>query len=163
NGSGRLTEYAHDLMGRVTRVEHNGAPRERYAYDANSNITEDSFSGAREIGPGDRLLMAGATRLEYDKRGCVTRIDGPQGGRTFAFDANSRISSIALPDGSAASYTYDALGRRISKRFGEAEASYGWLGDELLVVKGNEDEDFLFFPGCYSPVAWRRGDRVRYF
>jgi RHS repeat-associated protein len=161
--SGRRTEYAHDVMGRVTRVEHNGAARERYAYDANSNITEDSFSGPREIGPGDRLLRAGATRLEYDNRGCVTRIDGPLGSRTFAFDANSRLTSIALPDGSAASYTYDALGRRTSKRFGEAETSYGWLGDELLVVKGNEDEDFLFFPGCYAPVAWRRGDRVRYF
>jgi len=163
NGSGRRTDYAHDLMGRITRVEHNGATRERYGYDANSNITDDSFSGPREIGPGDRLLMAGATRLEYDNRGCVTAIDGREGRRTFAFDANSRLSSIALADGSAASYAYDALGRRISKRFGETEASYGWLGDELLAVRGNEDEDFLFFPGCYVPVAWRRGDRVRYF
>jgi RHS repeat-associated protein len=163
SGNGWRTEYAHDLMGRITRIERDGVLRESYAYDRNSNIVEDAISGRRDIGSGDRLLIAGATRLEYDNRGCVTAIHGPGGRRTFAFDANSRLSSMALPDGSAASYTYDALGRRTSKRVGESELSYGWLGDGLLAVKGHEDEDFLFFPGCYAPVAWRRGDCVRYF
>jgi RHS repeat-associated protein len=69
-----------------------------------------------------------------------------------------------FPGGSQAEYGYDAVGRRVSKIFNGKTTSYGWLADEILCARsGNATEDFLFFPGCWIPLAWRQEDEFRIF
>ena len=83
---------------------------------------------------------------------------------TLEYDHSNRLIMAHFPGGSQAEYGYDAVGRRVSKIFNGKTTSYGWLADEILCARsGNATEDFLFFPGCWIPLAWRQEDEFRIF
>ncbi|MFE1404248.1 putative T7SS-secreted protein [Streptomyces sp. NPDC058770] len=117
-----------DVMGRVTAV-HASNWTERYAYDTTGNQAEATWPtahpsqdavGARTY-VGTRISEAGNTRYEYDKQGRMVlrqklRLSrGPETLR-FVWDAEDRLTSVILPDGTSWRYQYDPLGRRLAKR-----------------------------------------------
>jgi len=57
------------------------------------------------------------TPAAHDAKGNMTN-DGAVAGnaRTFAWDFDNRLTTVTMPDGRVHTYTYDALGRRVSKR-----------------------------------------------
>jgi len=56
------------------------------------------------------------TPADHDPKGNMTN-DGAVAGnaRTFAWDFDNRLTTATMPDGRVHTYTYDALGRRVSK------------------------------------------------
>jgi len=85
---GPRTTFAHDFVGRLTRLEnHNGEQLERDFDDHGNCVRETAFSGATTVQAfdehGNRVTETGpdgAThRWEYDQRGRVVRITGPEG------------------------------------------------------------------------------------
>jgi len=61
------------------------------------------------------------TPADHDPKGNMTDDGAATGGgiggsRTFAWDFDNRLTSVTMPDGKVHSFTYDALGRRVSKK-----------------------------------------------
>lgn len=121
--------YEVDSVGRITGV--NAAEwTERYAYDAVGNQTmaewpADWPGGSEATGPrsyeGTRLTGAGRVRYEYDATGRVilrqcTRLSRKPDTWRYQWDAQDRLTAVTTPDGTLWRYTYDAIGRRSTKR-----------------------------------------------
>lgn len=64
------------------------------------------------------------------------------------------------PDGKTVSFTYDALGRRIRKQFGEREVTWVWDGDVLLHELGVADapRSWVHVPGEFTPSVKLEGE-----
>ncbi|WAL97205.1 DUF6531 domain-containing protein [Streptomyces sp. Je 1-369] len=117
-----------DPVGRVTAVSAHGWT-ETYAYDAAGDQTHaawpDSHPGHESAGPreynGTHLTRAGHTGYAYDALGRMVlrrkpgRPHPPQTWR-YTWDAEDRLASVTTPDGTRWRYTYDPLGRRLSKQ-----------------------------------------------
>ncbi|MEU3790409.1 RHS repeat-associated core domain-containing protein [Streptomyces fructofermentans] len=116
-----------DRAGRVTGVSAPGWT-ESYAYDESGNQTEahwpSEHPGADATGPrtydGTRLLTAGRVRDAHDAAGRLverrrTRLSrGPDLWR-YTWDAQDRLTSVTVPDGTTWHYRHDPFGRRIAK------------------------------------------------
>jgi RHS repeat-associated protein len=68
-----------------------------------------------------RLTQAGRVRYEYDAEGrVVTRTEGRRWGTRrcwyYTWTSDNRLQRLTTPDGETWHYTYDALGRRLSKQ-----------------------------------------------
>lgn len=137
-----------DAAGRVTAVTgRDDDEAERYDYDPVGNLVHAVWpgnpltsQGPREI-DGTLTTRAGDVRYRYDSAGRVvtrTRESGDPETWRYAWDAESRLYSVTVPDGSKWYYQYDPTGRRIGKRHvaedGELieQTRFSWDG-ELLV------------------------------
>ncbi|HKS44794.1 MAG TPA: DUF6531 domain-containing protein [Amycolatopsis sp.] len=100
---------------------------ERYSYDLAGNVVAATVPGADPDVQGEReyagtlLSRAGRTSYRYDSRGRVVarqrrRLSRKPDTWQFTWDAEDRLTGVTTPDGSRWRYSYDALGRRISKQ-----------------------------------------------
>ncbi|SFE34183.1 RHS repeat-associated core domain-containing protein [Actinacidiphila alni] len=150
------------LQERRYRFRPDGYPTEiteliggthRFTLDAVGRITHVEADDPRGGGPGaelfpvpemsgSKVLRSGRVDYTYDDRGRVVTKTRKllSGGRlrwTFAWDAADRLRSVTNPDGSVASYAYDALGRRTAKKLLAADGSpvvgvrFAWDGEVL--------------------------------
>ena len=182
------TDYRFDAVGQVTEAVHPDG-HERYAYDLAGNllqaiqfnarhaVAEAATQGARSYGAG-RLTQAGRVRYEYDAEGrVVTRTEGRRWGAQrrwhYAWTSDNRLHRLTTPDGEIWHYTYDALGRRLSKQLlknGQPwrETRYLWDGHTLaeetrlrytLQPDGSYDShierrtQWDYEPGSFRPLA----------
>ncbi|KOG28008.1 MULTISPECIES: putative T7SS-secreted protein [Streptomyces] len=132
-----------DGTGRVTAV-HADAWTERYAYDEAGNQTEASWpsthpshstTGARTY-RGTRITTAGSVRYEHDAQGRTvlrqkTRLSRKPDTWRYEWDTEDRLTSVTTPDGTIWRYSYDPLGRRISKQSGLEAVHFTWDGNTL--------------------------------
>lgn len=182
------TDYRFDAVGQVTEAIHPDG-HERYAYDLAGNllqaiqfnarhaIAEAATQGSRGYGAG-RLTQAGRVRYEYDAEGrVVTRTEGRRWGTRrcwyYTWTSDNRLQRLTTPDGETWHYTYDALGRRLSKqqlKNGQPwrEIRYLWDGHTLaeetrlryvLQPDGSHDShierrtQWDYEPGSFRPLA----------
>ena len=127
--------YRYDPVGRLLEA-NSRLGREVFAFDPAGNIADPGAPGdpdQRAVGKLlDNLLKNYAgTSYRYDERGNMTeRVRN--GWRTvFAWDGFNRMTAATDPSGITTTFAYDALGRRIAKRTGEATTLFGWDGDVL--------------------------------
>jgi RHS repeat-associated protein len=106
--------FAYDSRGRLAAVH--GAEPEFYRFDERENLVA-SHRYERSQSAGDQVLRAGERRFEYDADGRVVVISEPGGTLRLDHDAKGQLRRVALPDGGTVHYEYDALGRRVEKRF----------------------------------------------
>ncbi|VVJ19550.1 Uncharacterised protein [Amycolatopsis camponoti] len=170
-------EFGLDPLGRVTEVR---SPRgsESYRYDEAGNITEASWPTAepdlvgRRTFAGPLVTAAGGTRYGHDRRGRVVLRERtmPGGAKLtwrFTWDGDDRLVAAGVPDGSTWRYTYDALGRRVTKEHLAADGrtplervEFTWDG-QLLVEEARHTPDGVqatvwdYEPGDYRPLAQR--------
>jgi RHS repeat-associated protein len=120
------TDFSYDSRNQLTAADRSIAdPRrdEAYAFDAAGNRTSSSRNATGYVtGVGNRLLSDGTFNYEYDKEGNQSRRTNiaTSDFREFQYDHRNRLTRVT--DFSAggvitqdASYTYDALNRRIAK------------------------------------------------
>lgn len=116
-------DYLHDGLDRLTKTtfgQRSGTPYEGFVYDDLGNhLTQDRdgtltaglFNAVNE--QTKRGAPGSETAVLYDTRGNLTKDDS---GQTYFYDTDNKLTRVE--DGSnnrIASYTYDALGRRIEK------------------------------------------------
>ena len=176
--------YAYDPSSRLVGVA--GDLPERFVFDPAGNILGDG-DGAEGVAPGDRLLVRGDRKFEYDA--CGNRVRewrGAAGGveRVYRYDAGNRL--VAVEEQSRrgrrlTSFRYDALGRRCGKRslawapdaanddwhaerpVHDATTAFVWTGDVLLAESADPACDafatvYLHEPGSVRPLAQIRRD-----
>jgi len=139
--NGVITEYAYDAASRLTGLTYKLGTTPlgtlTYTYDANGNRTVLGGTWARTGLPAalgsatynaaNHQLTFGSTTLTYDLNGNLTS----DGTNTYTWDARNRLAAIS--GGNAASFQYDAEGRRTSKTINATQA--GFLYDGLNPVQ----------------------------
>ncbi len=175
-----LRRYQYDATERLIGVE--GDAPERFVVDPAGNILEsssDSGAGSPGVATGDRLLLRGDAKFEYD--GCGNRVREVRGAggnleRLYCYRADNQLAEIeerSRRGRRITSFAYDALGRRTAKRstaWGPTAANdsptpsatttrtdFVWSGSLLLAESGTVTDPFamvyLHEPSSFLPLA----------
>lgn len=150
---GLTTNYTyHPVHGKPTLIE---------AEPTRLEITYDAFG--REIEKKD--VYGASTRTLSNSYGDPLEIIHPDGGReTFAYASNGLLLEKIDPDGLQTSYSYDPLGRVVSKKIGDYETTYAYDAYHLV-----EEKDPLGASTFYSynlagqKIKEKRAGRVTCF
>ena len=155
-----LTAYAYgyDAVGQVTSVAEPAQTRnfsydplrqltaggttavpESYDYDAAGNRTTSHLSAAHSHDAANRLLEDDQACYGYDQNGNrITKTEKLAGACTgavtaYGYDILNRLVRIDFPDATAATYAYDALGRRIQKDVEGTVTKYLYDGEDIAL------------------------------
>ncbi|KPL25654.1 MAG: hypothetical protein AMJ75_00055 [Phycisphaerae bacterium SM1_79] len=171
---GGTTTFTYDAAGRLTGIARPNGVVTHYSYDSEdrlTGITEGSVSNITLTLDGIGQITA-ATRnvpLEpnftdstkdfsydaasqisaytYDGMGCLTN----DGTRTYTWDLASRMTGYT-EDANTVTFTYDALGQRLSRTEGGTTRSYVWnyaLGLPSVSVVRDGGDDLCYY--VYTP------------
>jgi RHS repeat-associated protein len=158
-----LTHYEHDAVGNLTATTYGDGTQELRLPDAVGNLFTRADQKDRRYGPAGELLEAQGTRYTYDALGNLSSKTTAQGQQWhYAWNAAGHLSEVVRPDGGIVRFTYDALGRRVSKRYQGRITRWVWDGNnvlhewqELEVAVDNVDElvTWLFEEDSFTPAA----------
>ncbi len=133
---GRVTEeqgkwqVSRDSRGQISQFAPASGKSENYRYDERGNLlsaADDSF----QYDAVNRLIKSSRESYAYDADGNLER----QGGERklyYRWDAMNRLTAINGSPFGDIDYSYDALGRRISKSINGTRTGYFWLDDKIL-------------------------------
>ena len=104
------------------------------------NLFRTKDRGDREYNPAGQLLRSGYTSYKYDGEGnLIERTVGEAGVRRhdlgtwqYRWNGAGRLTEVLRPDGDTVSFTYDALGRRLSKSYRDKTTRWAWDGNVPL-------------------------------
>jgi RHS repeat-associated protein len=151
---GKVTNLAYDAVGRVRQVNQTGQGATKYTYDTAGNLRTrlDPLlrTTAYDYDLGRRLVKqtdpAGRfSTFGYDLEGRRTLMVDQKanaaanpalGSTSYTYDRLGRVLTRAYSDGTATvSYTYDAAGRRATMVDGTGTTSYGYDSANRVVSK----------------------------
>ena len=180
------TTYSYDRVGALLGAQREDH-REVFTYDEAGqlqSLLESLEAGAPakpwEVAPGGLVKRTRAAKYTYDRRGRRTvkldltapaAAEGRERATDYLWDQRDRLRELRLPDGTLVSYTYDAFGRRISKRVragGSAQdrvVEYLWDGESLAMEIDTErgTRCFVHAPGSLTPLLQQeRGEIYAY-
>ncbi len=144
--NGVSTEYQYDAASRLTALTYRNPTGLlgdlTYTYDPAGNRTGVGGSFARTLLPepvasatydaANRQLTFGDKAMTYDANGNLTSITDPSGVTTFTWDSRNHFVALSGP-GIAASFAYDAFGRRGNKQINSSATQY--LYDGLTITQ----------------------------
>ncbi|MCD8193452.1 MAG: DUF6531 domain-containing protein [Tannerellaceae bacterium] len=116
--------------------------------DRTGNLFESLDRMDRTYAKGGQLIRTDRWEYKYDKEGNLVRKKDKHG-QTWRYEWNDSgmLESVKRPDGISVRFKYDALGRRIEKRFGKQVVRWLWDGNVPL----NEEREVIY--PDYSPEA----------
>jgi len=175
------TRYEHDALGSLSAATYADGSVDWRVPDAVGNLYRTANRNDRRYGPAGQLLEArnesgGVTRYEYDLDGNLVkkveldasasaRSDGElDGGGTveapgrvwsYQWDGAGMLSKVVRPDGDAVEFGYDALGRRLWKRFRDRTTRWIWDGNVPLHewVERTDEEGVASAPAPETQTA----------
>ncbi|HWO14721.1 MAG TPA: DUF6531 domain-containing protein, partial [Polyangiaceae bacterium] len=114
--------YTHDALGNLAAATYGDGRVDLRMPDAVGNLFKTANQKDRKYGPAGQLLEAygprGTTRYEYDAEGNLARKLEPDGKEwRYRWSLTSMLTEVTRPDGERVSFSYDALGRRITKTY----------------------------------------------
>ena len=164
--------FEYDKLGRLTKTtEKDGSIRE-YSYDAYGNrasLTENGNTVTYLYDEANQLLSTSdGMNFKYDRRGNV--IEKALNGEvlnTYIYGADNRLKNASNNKGEQASYSYNGLGRRISRRADNTEIEYildqTKMYNNLLEADGDSfvwDENNLLFRNRETEIRNRLGSPI---
>jgi RHS repeat-associated protein len=130
NGS---STFAYDTWGNLTVATYADGEQELRQPDAVGNLFRTHDRSDRRYSKGGQLREANGTRYKYDEEGNLIQKTLPAGQQWhYTWDGAGQLSRVTRPDGYAVTFAYDALGRRVSKRFRGKTTRWVWDGDKPL-------------------------------
>ncbi|MDR9752097.1 RHS repeat-associated core domain-containing protein, partial [Pseudomonas sp. SZMC_28357] len=137
------------------RHSRNDVP-ESFAHDPAGNLLMQDRPGPSTV-KGNRLLMQGDRHYDYDAYGNLIRERRGRGHSLvteYRYDCQHRLTGVTLPDGSQASYAYDAFGRRTRKIVADSTTEFFWQGEQLVAEHSREHHrSYVYEPGSFRPLA----------
>jgi RHS repeat-associated protein len=121
DANGYTTRFGYDPRGNRTSVTHPNRTVERLAFDPLGEVETAINRRGRAIdfevnaaGQVTRKTYADGTGVafDYDLRGNLRTMTGPDGTTAFEYDAADRLTRVNYPGGRFLEYEYDAAGRR---------------------------------------------------
>ena len=125
-----LTRFGHDDFGNLAWSENPDGSTLFRMPDAVGNLFCTKDRTDRKYGPAGQLLRSGTTRFQYDAEGnLIRKTEAGSKEWHYEWNASGMLNQVIRPDGERVTFTYDALGRRISKTFRETSTRWIWDGN----------------------------------
>jgi RHS repeat-associated protein len=117
---------------------------------------------------GNRLLIQGDKKFEYDARGNLIQETRGKDGKlkkTFAYNLQNQLIKVETnSEHETVSYKYDPLGRRIQKTDKFGTTTFLWTDNLLAQETRNKiKKTYLFEPGSFRPLAQVQDDQVYHY
>ncbi|WP_353117752.1 DUF6531 domain-containing protein [Myroides odoratus] len=127
------TRYQRDKRGFLQQIIYQGKEVEERGVDTTGNLYQQLNCKDR-IYSKNRLQETKKNKYSYDKEGFLTeKIEKSTGKKwTYQWNGAGMLKQVIRPDGYAVYFQYDALGRRVSKRYKTGTTHYVWQGDVVL-------------------------------
>ena len=127
-------------MGNLAAATYPSGQQDLRLPDAVGNLFRTKERGDREYNPAGQLLRSGYTTYTYDGEGnLIERTVGEAGVRRhdrgkwqYRWNGAGRLTEVLRPDGDVVTFTYDALGRRLSKSYRDKTTRWAWDGNVPL-------------------------------
>jgi RHS repeat-associated protein len=141
---------------------------EVFSHDAVGNRLADANISGYQYDVANRLLENSSFTYTYDANGSQTSKKDKVTNRTttFIYNSENQLVQANLPDGTQASYKYDAFGRRIEKIVGTAITRYIYDGMDLLAMLDESNSPITIFthgPGINAPLVMHKADGTDFF
>lgn len=128
-----LTRFEHDAVGNLAATVFGDGSKQLRLPDAVGNLFQTADRGDRRYGPAGQLLEATGVRYLYDAVGNLAKKILPTGEEWhYTWNSSGHLQEVVRPDGGVVRFTYDALGRRISKSYRGRVTRWVWDGNKLL-------------------------------
>ncbi|MBL7798022.1 MAG: RHS repeat protein, partial [Saprospiraceae bacterium] len=128
-----IVKFEHDAFGNLASAQYGDGSFEFRMPDAVGNLFRSKDQKDRKYGPAGQLLEANGTRYEYDPEGNLIKKTEPNGATWhYEWNAAGMLRRVVRPDGDTVTFTYDALGRRISKQYRGKTTRWVWDGNNIL-------------------------------
>jgi RHS repeat-associated protein len=158
-GSRHAIAYHYDPMERIIRSIDTDGTGERFDYAA----TGDLLQPVSQDSSGTRRSDYDGMSYIFDPAGNLIRRRGPHGDATFEWDPLNRLIGAVSENGQKIRYSYDALGRRVSKQVDGEEVAFRWDGDHLaLEIRHTKSFDYINRCYTFEPLC-RICDQVEHF
>jgi RHS repeat-associated protein len=129
-----------------------GSRNETYVHDALRNVLTSATGEPITIGPGNRLLSAGATRFFYNQDGHIARQTGPDGEIEYNYDGDGLLKSVKTRSSATVENEYDFIARRTRKSFDGNETRFYWDGQFLQGEQTGSDPPTYYITLPESPI-----------
>ena len=134
------TRYSYTPTGQLERAEYPDGREQWRKSDQTGNLYPDPDMRLRRYLGGGRLEQDGKWHCEYDADGNLTErylgtgrwLDGKKDRWRYRWNADGSLAKVIRPDKREVEFTYDALGRRLSKSFGTTVTRWIWNGNVPL-------------------------------
>lgn len=175
------TIYGYDIANRITSMLLQGASATienlSYTYDSNGNRTSFGRIAAQSLSPAisatiydeaNQMLAYNSKNLTYDANGNLQTKTDVCGTTTYTWDVRNRLTGINgfKPDCSAltASFSYDALNRRISKTINGTTTQFIYDGrDVTQEIKGGVKTNYVRSLIIDEPLTRITGSTIRHY
>ncbi|WP_212002542.1 RHS repeat-associated core domain-containing protein [Chitinophaga sp. HK235] len=162
-------QFKHDVYGNLSEVIYGDGSVEYRMPDAVGNLFETPQQTDRRYDKGGRLLKSKNATYQYDQLGNLIRKE-ERNGRVWKYQWNpaGMLESVLRPDGETVGFKYDALGRRIEKRYKHTITKWVWDGNKPLHewkefdAKDSSADDLItwvFDRYNFAPAAKIKGTR----
>jgi RHS repeat-associated protein len=131
------TEYTHDALGNLAGATYADGTTELRMPDAVGNLFRRADRTDRQYGAAGQLLAQstphGEIRYAYDPEGNLIE-KRESNGRVWNYEWNGAgmLAKVIRPDGTAVTFGYDALGRRVKKTYRGQTTRWVWDGNAPL-------------------------------
>ncbi len=154
------TEFYYDSIGRLTKAHRPTGLNKSYTYDPIGTILQ-AGELKREVASGGTTISDGIRTYDYDKDGCISKIRDKQYTLELKYDVDGKLTKAKDSDGAEITYTYDPLGRRVSKEVSGKKTEFIWEGCEPAAEINNGEVSDVFFFMDREPIAqWRNGQQL---
>jgi RHS repeat-associated protein len=130
--------YGHDALGNLAWARYSQTSTELRLPDAVGNLFKREDRKDRKYGPAGQLLEAEdeygrLTQYVYDAEGNLIAKQRMSGERwRYRWGADGMLHEVVRPDGASVTFAYDALGRRVWKRYRGQTTRWVWDGNVPL-------------------------------
>ena len=147
-----VTNYSYTETGHLEHTKFADGTTQFRTPDAVGNLYETKEKNDREYGYGGRLEKKGSWNYKYNNEGFLIEkykgSNGFFGNKTniwkYSWDEQGMLAQVVRPDKQKVHFTYDALGRRLSKTFKSTTTKWLWDGNvPLHEWKENQNGDIL--------------------
>lgn len=126
------TDYGYDKIYQLLSSTNSINP-ETFTYDKVGNRkTKQGTQTPWSYNKNNELQTAETVTYGYDANGNTTTKTEAGQTVTFNYNATDRLTTVQLPDGRTATYTYDPFGRRIKKQVGSETTLYVYADEGLI-------------------------------
>jgi RHS repeat-associated protein len=160
-------QYRHDPLGNLIGAVYADGKIDMRMPDAVGNLFKTPDKRDRKYGPAGQLLESrgpeGVTKYEYDPEGNLLRKLLPDATAwTYAWNGAGMLTKVVRPDGKVVEFGYDALGRRVWKKYGAKTTKWIWDGNVPVHEWVEVDPAALQAPPAQQEaIAWEAGLTAR--
>lgn len=171
-----ITRFEHDVWSNLAKTIFPNGEEQLRNPDAVGNLYKTIDRKDRVYAKGGRLTKADGWSYEYDAEGNLIEKEHVGGvGWKYEWNDAGMLTKVIRPDKTTVTFTYDALGRRLSKQYKNTITKFVWDGNVPLhewkehAVTAEKLSDinvgtngiitWLFDENNFAPIGKIKGDK----